>query len=353
MHSTNRASFKSSTLRMVTATILICWPLLTGAQASTSPPDKSSNPNKAAPASADNATPATGPAGNAGIETEMLSYEAMNTIAHEIATRIRSAGAGTCGNKALSQDANTISQLTAFGAFDGTTSRLLSAYNHVGRGFVSGGAPSDALTEATGIMTAIRSTAVYTSQTFQPTAASMSNMLTAQLGRLSPPVALYSTAFPGDLLAAADYVNKKLADIDDAQSKIADATQRKDLDTTYSALKTQLASASADGTMMSTVIKGRALVAGLQSPYCVLSYSLDGAGGETRVAHPFLWEVFFPSPSPSYSGGAVVSFVLSTSDGKVLAGDSLRYMFGFSKLKGCKLTAASNFDRKNDPCAAK
>ena len=352
MFSTQRALYPSRFFHRIAAATLICWPLLTCAQAPPTPPDKSSGSKNAAPASADNQAPASGSSGNASIETEMLSYEAMNTIAREIASRIGKTSAD-CGQKALAQDASTIAQLTAYGAFDGTTSRLLSAYKHVFAGMVSGGAASDALTEVTGVLTAIRSTAAYTSQTFQPTAASMSNMLTAQLGSLPQPVALYSTASPGDLLGASVDVNKRLADIDEAQSQVTDPTKRKDLDTAYGALKTQLAAASADGTMMATIIKGRALAAALQPKYCVLNYSVEGAGGETRVAHPFLWEVFLPSPRPSYSGGAIVSFVYSTRNGTVLSGDSLRYFYGFSKLNGCKLSAASNFDRKSDPCGAK
>jgi hypothetical protein len=329
--------------RMVVA-FAICWPLLAGTQSTPT------TANKPAPASADGAPTTAGASGNAGIETEMLSYEAMNTIAHEVASRVEKASQSKCGETVLMQDSSTIAQITAFEAFDVTTGRLLDSYNRTGQGFVGGGTVTDTLSQATGILTAIRSTAVYTSQTFQPTAASMSNLMAAELGKLTPSFSLYSTTNPGDLLAASKAVNDRMSALDNAQATVTDATKRKDLDAQYAALKTQLAATSADGTMLATIIKGQALVMALSGTYCVLNYSVDGAGGESRVAHPFFWEVFWPSPRPSYSGGAVVSFVYLTHDGKFLAGGDLRYMFGFSKLRGCKLTEPSNFGAKKEKC---
>jgi hypothetical protein len=283
----------------------------------------------------------------------MLSYAAMNVIAHEIASRIAAHSSDQCAHTILVQDQNTIAQQTAFEAFNATTSSLLTSYRRRKAGFVAGGAPSDYLSEATSIMTAIRSTATYTNQNFQPSAASMSNMLITQLGNLPSAFALYSSATPGDLLAAGQQINQQLADVDNAQAALTDASKRTDLDAVYKSLKSQLASSSPDGTLLGTIIKGAALAASLQKGYCVLSYSVDGAGGDTRVAHPFFWEVLFPTPHPSYSGGAIVSFVYSSRDGKYLTGDSLRYMYGFSKLQGCKLRTASNLVPQSDICKSK
>ena len=330
--------------RWMVVALTICWPLLAGAQ--TTP----TTTNKPAPASAEGAPTAAGASGNAAIETEMLSYEAMNTIAHEVASRIGKARQSGCGEKVLIQDSSTISQITAFESFDVTTGRLLNSYKRTGAGFVSGGTVTDTLSQVTGILTAIRSTAAYTSQTFQPSVASMSNLMATELGKLTPSYSAYSTTNPGDLLAASEAISDRMSDLDNAQATVTDAAKRKDLDAQYTALKTQLAAASADGTMLATIIKGQALVMALSGGYCVLSYSVDGAGGESRVAHPFFWEVFLPSPRPSYSGGAVVSFLYLTRDGKFLAGGDLRYMFGFSKLRGCKLTEPSNFGGKKEKC---
>ncbi|MGA9584716.1 MAG: hypothetical protein WBQ95_05265 [Terracidiphilus sp.] len=329
-------------LRRMVLAFAIFWPLIASAQSTPTSANK--------PASADGTPAASGASGNAAIETEMLSYEAMNTIAHEIALRLGGANPSGCGQKVLMQDSSTIAQITAFEAFDVTTGRLLNSYKRTGEGFVSGGTVTDTLSQATGILTAIRSTAAYTSQTFQPTAASMSNLMAAQLGKLSPSFSVYSTTNPGDLLAASKAISDRMSELDDAQATVTDATKRKDLDAQYTALKTQLAAASPDGTMLATIIKGQALVTALSGAYCVLNYSVDGAGGESRTAHPFFWEVLLPSPRPSYSGGAVVSFVYLTHDGKFLAGGDLRYMFGFSKLHGCKLTEPSNFGTKKEKC---
>jgi hypothetical protein len=274
----------------------------------------------------------------------MLSYDAMNVIAHEIAARIKAASTDACSQRILIQDANTLAQLTAYLAFDSTAKRLLSQYQHVGRGFSAGGAPTSMLSEAASIMSAIRSSASYTSQTFQPTAASMDNILEAQLGKLS--FSVHSTSNPGSLLDASQAINNQLAEIDAAQAKISDPSQRKDIDSAYTVLKTQLSAASPDGTLLATIIKGGALKIAMSDKYCSLSYSVDGAGGDTRISHPFLWEVLLPSPQPSYSGGAIVSFVYRTSDGNYLAGDSLRYFYGFSKLDGRKLSGAANFSPK-------
>lgn len=346
MDSPSKASSVLPTLRITMAAALIAC-LFVAAAKSQSP-----SPGKTSPSPAEN-TPSPTASGNVSVETQMLSYAAMNAIAREIASRIAAHSSDQCAHTILVQDQNTIAQLTAFEAFRATMKALLNSYRQRKAGFVAGGAPSDYLSEAASIMTAIRSTATYTNQAFQPSAASMSNMLITQLGNLTPSFALYSSTAPGDLLAAGQQINQQLADVDNAQSALTDASKRTDLDAVYKNLKAQLASSSPDGTILGTIIKGAALAAALQQGYCVLSYSVDGAGGETRVAHPFFWEVLFPTPHPSYSGGAIVSFVYSTHDGKYLTGDSLRYMYGFSKWQGCKLKAPSNLGRESDICNSK
>jgi hypothetical protein len=91
---------------------------------------------------------------------------------------------------------------------------------------------------------------------------------------------------------------------------------------------------------LATIIKGKTL---LNSPYSLLTISVDAAGGDTKVTHFFWRELIMPTPSPSYNGGAVVPFLLTDQAGKVQDADMLPYMYDFSKWKSPKVPKKWNF----------
>jgi len=51
-----------------------------------------------------------------------------------------------------------------------------------------------------------------------------------------------------------------------------------------------------------------------------------------------------PTPSPSYNGGAAVSFLLTDPVGNFQDGDILHYMYDFSKWKSRKVPKTFNSD---------
>ena len=151
-------------------------------------------------------------------------------------------------------------------------------------------------------------------------------------------------------LRLADKVQKMLNDISQARTADNDTTRAK-LDPEFTALRTALVTATPDGTLLTTIIKGRALLGSLKGEgnedkneinFCILSVSVDGAGGDTRTTHWWLQELIMPTPRPSYNGGAVVSWTLTDKAGTLLVGDMLHYMYGFSKWKNPKVPKSYN-----------
>ena len=201
-------------------------------------------------------------------------------------------------------------------------------------------AVSDYLSAAGTLISAIRSTATYSNQNFQPTTQSMTTLLTLALK--SKNIALRTTSLPGNLDSAADAVLQQIKDIGVAQAA-ADPKKRAEIDKEFSSFRTSLSSATADGTLLATIVRGKALAESLGKSYFILSVSLDAAGGDTRTAHWFLLELFWPTPTPSYNGGAVVSYVLTDTTGTFQVGEMLSSMYGFSKWKAPKVPKSYDF----------
>jgi len=123
----------------------------------------------------------------------------------------------------------------------------------------------------------------------------------------------------------------------------ADPQKRAEIDKEFSAFRTSLTSTTSDGTLLATIVRGKALADSLGKNYFMISVSLDAAGGDTRIAHWFLRELFWPTPTPSYNGGAVVSYMLTDTAGTFQVGDVMRYMYGFSKWKAPKVPKSYGF----------
>jgi hypothetical protein len=327
------------------------------------------SPASSSPASASSsASP-----GSATIENQMITYEVLRQMAGKIAERVKA----KCDcSTVLLPDSNSQSEIVTAKAFDVSVLALVHAYGEV----AGPGAPpihieaafAPSLSDVASLLTAIKSSAAYSNQTFQPTTQSMITLLTAAL---QGEVAVRTSSLPGDLDVGVAAVQEKIGEIEEAQKEAKGRIKQKqdqedqreadrqknskdkdketkdkeeaahkgalaeiagdksvlaDVDKEFSALRTALGGTSADGTILATIIKGKTL---LNSRYSLLTVSVDAAGGDTKVTHFFWRELIMPTPSPSYNGGAVVSFLLTDPNGKFQDGDLLPWMYRFSKWK--------------------
>lgn len=332
----------------------------------------SSSPSSAGPSASQ---------GSATIENQMITYEVLRQMAGKIAERVKA----NCNcDTVLLPDPNSQSEIVTAKAFDVSVQALVHAYGEVG----GQGAPpihteaafAPTLSDIASLLTAIRSSAAYSNQNFQPTTQSMVTLLSAAL---KDEVAVRTSSLPGDLDVGVAAAQKEVGEIKEAQNKAKGRIKQKqdqedqkeadrqknskdketkdkeeaahkaalaeiagdksalaDVDKEFSALRTALGGTSADGTILATIIKGKTL---LNSPYSLLTISVDAAGGDTKVTHFFWRELIMPTPSPSYNGGAVVSFLLTDQSGNFQDADMLAYMYGFSKWKSPKVPKTWDF----------
>jgi len=69
----------------------------------------------------------------------------------------------------------------------------------------------------------------------------------------------------------------------------------------------------------------------------LLHVETTAAGGSYRIRHNFWWELFWTTPTPSFNGGAIVTyFLMNPCDSTVEKSDVLRYMFDYGKFKDIK-----------------
>ena len=311
-----------------------------------SPNSSNSSSSSSSPSAQSAASP-----GSATIENQMIAYEVLRQMAGQIAGKVSEAAARkdqtfcTTSNPGavLLADPSALFEISAYKSFTLSVNALTKAYAG------AGGLSAQAF-DASGVaalLTAIKNTATYTNQSFQPTTQSMNTLLA--LAMKDKGYSLRTVALPGDIEVAAEKIQQMLNDISQARAGSNDGTRTK-LDPEFTALRTALLTTTPDGTLMATIIKGRALLSSLKGQgnedksenFCVLTVSVDGAGGDTRTAHWFLQELIMPTPRPSYNGGAVVSFLLTDQAGTVLAGDMLHYMYGFSKWNNPKVPKSYN-----------
>jgi hypothetical protein len=112
--------------------------------------------------------------------------------------------------------------------------------------------------------------------------------------------------------------------------------------------------------MLATVIMGHRLAAQLDVPDCsttkasatkVLVVEATAAGGSYRIRHNFWVEVFWTTPSPSYNGGAIVTYLLiDPCTSTIVSSNTLRYMYDYGKFeKTKKLKSRANFTPTYEP----
>jgi hypothetical protein len=300
------------------------------------------------------ATPAsTAPASSQGsepIESQIIAYRALGKIAAYLAPRIAKDicnQASPCNTPTtlLLADANSLFEIASYVSFNKASSLLINQYQAVTPGIVHPNEFSDSTTAVASLITAIKSSAVYTNQNFQPTTQSFTTLLSQDLKHQK--IAVRNSAIPGDQTEAEQYIQDALKSVFDAQKK-ADPKARAAVDTQFTAFQTALMGTSPDGTVLISALKGRALSHSLGQNYDTLTISLDAAGGDSKVTHIGLYEILFPTPNPSYNGGAAVSFTLTDGIGTLIDGDMLAGMYSFTKLKSPSL---SQNDREVDPAA--
>ena len=315
----------------------------------------------------------------------MIVYEVLRQMAGQIAERVK---AKCKCSTVLLPDPNSQSEIITAKAFDVSAKALVDAYGALGQGAppIRAEAFAPTLSDVAALLTAIKSSAAYSNQNFQPT---MQSMITLLSIALNGQVAVRTANLPGDLDVGVKGVQDKIGEIEKAQKdakgrihqkqdqedQMEAESQRKqqgqgkeakdreevvhkaaladiaadkaalaDLDKEFSALRTALAGTSADGTVLATIIKGKALL--ISMPYSLLTVSIDGAGGGTKVTHFFWRELIMPTPTPSYNGGAVVSFLLTDQNANFQDGDVLHYMYGWSKSDNRKMP--NRFDPPKD-----
>jgi len=304
---------------------------------------------------------ASGPSasqGSATIENQIIAYDVLRQMAVQIAERVKK----TCNcDRVLLPDPNSQSEIITAKAFDVSVKALVDAYNRLG----GGGAPSisaaavPGLSDIASLLTAIKSSATYSNQNFQPTTQSMVTLLSIALRAKDAndkSVAVRTTNLPGNLDGGVTEVQTEIGNIQDAQKRAkarvqiepkekdkdgkdkdpADVAALADLDKEFSAFRTALGGTSPDGTILATIIKGKTLLKPDSAPFSVLTVSVDAAGGDTKVTHFFWQELIMPTPSPSYTGGAVVSFLLTDQNSNFQDGGMIPFMYGWSKWKSPK-----------------
>jgi hypothetical protein len=90
----------------------------------------------------------------------------------------------------------------------------------------------------------------------------------------------------------------------------------------------------------------------LKSPAQLLVLEATIAGGSSRIRHNFWVEVFYTTPTPSFNGGAVVTYLLIDPDSSyVTKSEVLRYMYNYGKFKNLKpVEKGGNFCPVGEVC---
>jgi hypothetical protein len=286
--------------------------------------------------------------GTSPIESQIIAYKVLAQLAKRLAGTVTDSncmpGPPVTCNPILLSDTSTLFEMSSYVTFEEVVNKLKDGYDELS-GTPAAHAFADTTQSVASLITAIKSSAVYTNSNFQPTPQSFLAVLNQDL--LNNKVALRTSTLPGDQSSATLDLQADLKRVFTAQAKVEAidpaklSTEAKsnlaELDKQLLALQASLSTASADGTLWLSLVKGRALTKSLGSNYTVLTVSLDAAGGDSKVTHFGLYEILLPTPAPSYNGGAAISYTLSKPTGDLISADMLVGMYDFEKLQGRKL----------------
>lgn len=354
-------------------------------------------------------SPSGGGGGNLALESQTISYEAINQLAGEIANRSKTAM--PCGDtkpiperpcEILLANAANVSALQSFLAFKAAGDALKDAYTQYAApkkpntrpNFPTGELVGPAATLfaplVSGLLTALKGQTTQSSATFNPNDQALYADLEAAIHDNCANQDLLVTAYPAMMADAyKNEVGNRIQAIFDERDKAIEALKKahensgaKKPDTKpkddangkdaegkkeeapppYDPLTAELKDIEAQFTDFqgivttpssnSAILFGAALFNKLGDHYGFLTVTDDIAGGGSRANQYFLINLFVPAPHVSYNGGAVVSYSLRRQDGTYGAAGTLRFIYGYSKwseppLRGNK-KSYSNFDDKEN-----
>jgi hypothetical protein len=338
------------------------------------------------------------------IQSDMLAYQASDVIAQRIAADVQN-------QRLVIYDGPTFENLQFYEAYTAALSAFESAYNQLSPG--GGSSLQDYSAVATAAQTivntlaAVRSSTEYgTQQTSLQSDALVSELahhLSASSTVIAPKLFLetpndlnFSAAPPANNCSSVvNSVPDQLACILKIRGQKVNAKGFADLDKIFQSffanligvtVATSLAAQSSGGggggggtqpspaapsvpspsnapqlnsiPLLATIIQGHRLATQLQTPACgagagstkLLVLEATAAGGSYRVRHNFWVEVFWTTPSPSYNGGAVVTYLLiDPCSSAVIQSDTLRYMYDYGKFEHSKkLKSRANFTPINE-----
>jgi len=342
--------------------------------------------------------PSSTDSGSSGrIEATMLAYESSDKIAEHIAAQVQ-------GFRLFVYDSQSFANMQAYETYAVTVSEFEMSFRMVKAGQIaprsSFTAVAPAVEAVIGSISALRSTAEYTAQP----ANLQTNPVIAQLARRMPG----NVIVPGIVLLSDDFQSpdpSQLADSDcssikktvpqqigcllkvrmdayvAAQAKDTQKQAFSDLDKLFQAfLGTMMGSAvdvststkgsaakdvaappssddksgkpTSDGqtnaaSALGSIIMGRRLRAQLANDdkkSRVLVLEVTAAGGGSRIKHNFWVELFWITPTPTFTGGAVLTYMLiDPSSSSVDKSGVLRFTVDYGKFHGKKIETPSNF----------
>jgi len=99
------------------------------------------------------------------------------------------------------------------------------------------------------------------------------------------------------------------------------------------------------GSGLSSVVQGHRLRQQLADQKSrILVLEAIAAGGGQRIKHNFFVEVFYTTPTPTFTGGAIVTYMLiDPCDSRVVSANVFRFIYNYGKFHGTKSEKANNF----------
>jgi hypothetical protein len=325
-------------------------------------------------------------AGSSWVEENMLAYEATNRIATHIAAKVRA----NCGNncRVFVYDQATFANLQSYDAYAGEIAMLEAGYSSLGQG--QNKALSDvvsAMQTAVATVAALRSSTEYSSTGLDLN--TNTDPLIAQVAHyLRPNVVVPKTALlsqDGEYKISrrtrsdcADIANnvpeqlnclftvRGLADSTTAQFAAMDKLLQAFLQSLLGSAPPSSDNGNSAGAQppsnpgdaappdntannktptgtvspMAAIIAGHRLRSqlsatdstGAKLPTRILVLEVPAAGGSSRVRHNFWVELFYTTPTPSFNGGAVVTYmVIDPLTSNVVEANTVRVMFKYDK----------------------
>jgi len=332
-----------------------------------SPSNDSSNSSSKGQGGQNQSTPSAtnGSGSTVRIESQMIAYEASDQIAAQIASHMSA-------TKVLVYDSQTFTSLQAYEAYTSIVSTLESAMKMGTAGTMSFGAAATAAQTVVSTLSALRSSTEYATQPVNLDTDALTAQIIARLSGktqvILPQILLLNTedlkAFdasdvddencssldktvPAQLACLLNVRDEMEPEPDSLVDKVFQLfwTSIMGTSSTTTSKATDQGNAPADGappqtgaptpnapsngppSLMLQIVQGHRLKQQLTSGAHVLVIEATAAGGSYRIRHNFWVELFYTTPTPSFNGGAVVTYMLiDPATSVVEQSEVLRYM---------------------------